>query len=152
MWPLTLARGLQSRTRTDRHRLTWHVCKRCWEPPDPKTPWWRADRPVCLTRSPRHLVRNKKNLYTLYVYWFVLTLMTTNVCLCELEAPPTPHSSKNRRANSKAEQSAEAPPPPAYIQPGASELPPLTTLLPNNTHIEVCKTHINTIQTYLITC
>ncbi|KAA0714413.1 Clustered mitochondria protein -like protein [Triplophysa tibetana] len=52
------------------------------------------------------------------------------------EAPPTPHSSKNRRANSKAEQSAEAPPPPAYIQPGASELPPLTTLLPNNTHIE----------------
>ncbi|XP_057213584.1 clustered mitochondria protein homolog isoform X1 [Triplophysa rosa] len=52
------------------------------------------------------------------------------------EAPPTPHSSKNRRANSKAEQSAEAPPPPAYIQPGALERPPLTTLLPNNTHSE----------------
>ncbi|XP_051509137.1 clustered mitochondria protein homolog [Myxocyprinus asiaticus] len=52
------------------------------------------------------------------------------------EAPPTLHSSKNRRANSKAEQSAEAPPPPAYILPGVSELPPLTTLLPTNTHSE----------------
>ncbi|RXN03237.1 clustered mitochondria-like protein [Labeo rohita] len=53
------------------------------------------------------------------------------------EAPPTLHSSKNKRANSKTEQSAEAPPPPAYILPGASEHPPLTTLLPtNNTHSE----------------
>ncbi|KAK7136340.1 hypothetical protein R3I94_014855 [Phoxinus phoxinus] len=52
------------------------------------------------------------------------------------EAPPTLHSSKNRRANSKTEQPAEAPPPPAYIQPGVSDLPPLTTLLPINTHTE----------------
>ncbi|XP_065104326.1 clustered mitochondria protein homolog [Paramisgurnus dabryanus] len=50
------------------------------------------------------------------------------------EAPPTLHSSKNRRGNSKSEQSAEAPSPPVYIQPGASDLPPLTTLLPNNAH------------------
>lgn len=56
--------------------------------------------------------------------------------LCVLEAPPTLHS-KNRRANSKTEQSAEAPPPPAYVLPGVSELPPLTTLLPTNTHCEV---------------
>ncbi|XP_073675384.1 clustered mitochondria protein homolog [Garra rufa] len=52
------------------------------------------------------------------------------------EAPPTLHSSKNKRANSKTEHSAEAPPPPAYILPGASELPPLMTLLPTNTHSE----------------
>ncbi|KAL1269086.1 hypothetical protein QQF64_031375 [Cirrhinus molitorella] len=52
------------------------------------------------------------------------------------EAPPTLHSSKNKRANSKTEQSAEAPPPPAYIQPGASEHPPLMTLLPTNTPSE----------------
>uniref|UniRef100_A0A8C2KTN6 Si:ch211-166a6.5 n=1 Tax=Cyprinus carpio TaxID=7962 RepID=A0A8C2KTN6_CYPCA len=52
------------------------------------------------------------------------------------EAPPTLHSSKNKRANSKTEQSAEVPPPPAYILPGVSELPPLTTLLPTNTHSE----------------
>ncbi|XP_043103130.1 clustered mitochondria protein homolog [Puntigrus tetrazona] len=52
------------------------------------------------------------------------------------EAPPTQHSSKNKRANSKTEQSAEVPPPPAYILPGVSELPPLTTLLPTNTHSE----------------
>lgn len=66
-------------------------------------------------------------------------LMALNVCLCVLEAPPTPHSSKNRRANSKSEQSAEAPSPPVYIQPGASDLPPLTTLMPNNAHSDVCK-------------
>ncbi|XP_056319190.1 clustered mitochondria protein homolog [Danio aesculapii] len=53
------------------------------------------------------------------------------------EAPPTLHSSKNRRTNSKTEQSTEAPPPPAYILPGVSEVPPLTTLLPTNTHTEV---------------
>ncbi|XP_058640730.1 LOW QUALITY PROTEIN: clustered mitochondria protein homolog [Onychostoma macrolepis] len=52
------------------------------------------------------------------------------------EAPPTLHSSKNKRANSKTEQSAEVPPPPAYILPGVSELPPLTILLPTNTHSE----------------
>ncbi|XP_051524200.1 clustered mitochondria protein homolog isoform X2 [Myxocyprinus asiaticus] len=52
------------------------------------------------------------------------------------EAPPTLHSFKNRRANIKAEQTSEAPPPPAYILPGVSELPPLTTLLPTNTHSE----------------
>ncbi|XP_056115328.1 clustered mitochondria protein homolog [Rhinichthys klamathensis goyatoka] len=52
------------------------------------------------------------------------------------EAPPTLHTSKNRRANSKTEQPAEAPPPPAYILPGVSDPPPLTTLLPINTHSE----------------
>ncbi|XP_073766979.1 clustered mitochondria protein homolog [Danio rerio] len=51
------------------------------------------------------------------------------------EAPPTLHS-KNRRTNSKTEQSTEAPPPPTYILPGVSEVPPLTTLLPTNTHSE----------------
>lgn len=59
------------------------------------------------------------------------------VFMCVLEAPPTLHSTKNRRANSKTEQPAEAPPPPAYIHPGVSDLPPLTTLLPINTHSEV---------------
>uniref|UniRef100_A0A9J7Y4A2 Si:ch211-166a6.5 n=1 Tax=Cyprinus carpio carpio TaxID=630221 RepID=A0A9J7Y4A2_CYPCA len=52
------------------------------------------------------------------------------------EAPPTLHTSKNKRANSKSEQSGEAPPPPAYILPGASEIPPLTSLLPTITHSE----------------
>lgn len=76
-------------------------------------------------------------MFVIYIY-ICIDFCSINVCLCVLETPPTPHSSKNRRANSKAEQSPEAPPPPAYIQPGASELPPLTILLPNNTHSEVC--------------
>lgn len=58
------------------------------------------------------------------------TLTQTN------EAPPTLHLSKNKRANSKTEQSAEVPPPPAYILPGVSELPPLMILLPTSTHSE----------------
>ncbi|XP_059379342.1 clustered mitochondria protein homolog isoform X2 [Carassius carassius] len=56
--------------------------------------------------------------------------------LTQTSAPPTLHTSKNKRANSKTEQSGEAPPPPAYILPGVSEIPPLMTLLPTITHSE----------------
>ncbi|XP_036434727.1 clustered mitochondria protein homolog [Colossoma macropomum] len=52
------------------------------------------------------------------------------------ELPPAGHSSKGKRANNKTEQPNEAPPPPDYILPGATELPPLATLLPSSTYTE----------------
>ncbi|XP_076859579.1 clustered mitochondria protein homolog [Brachyhypopomus gauderio] len=53
------------------------------------------------------------------------------------EAPPAAHSTKGKKANNKTEQPTEAPPPPDYILPGATERPPLATLLPANTYSEV---------------
>ncbi|KAF7695207.1 clustered mitochondria protein homolog [Silurus meridionalis] len=45
------------------------------------------------------------------------------------------HSSKGKK--NKTEQTSETPSPPDYIVPGATERPPLATLLPNSTYSEV---------------
>ncbi|XP_049341481.1 clustered mitochondria protein homolog [Astyanax mexicanus] len=53
------------------------------------------------------------------------------------ELPSAGHSAKGKKSNSKTEQQqTEAPPPPDYILPGASERPPLATLLPTSTYTE----------------
>ncbi|XP_072538059.1 clustered mitochondria protein homolog [Salminus brasiliensis] len=52
------------------------------------------------------------------------------------ELPPAGHPAKGKKANSKTEQQTEAPPPPDYILPGATERPPLATLLPTSTYSE----------------
>ncbi|KAI4884306.1 hypothetical protein NFI96_025726, partial [Prochilodus magdalenae] len=52
------------------------------------------------------------------------------------ELPPAGHSTKGKRASNKTEQPNEAPPPPDYILPGATERPPLATLLPSTTYPE----------------
>ncbi|XP_026766552.3 clustered mitochondria protein homolog [Pangasianodon hypophthalmus] len=49
----------------------------------------------------------------------------------------TSHSSKGKRANNKSEQLSETPLPPDYILPGATERPPLATVLPTSTYPEV---------------
>ncbi|XP_027022642.2 clustered mitochondria protein homolog [Tachysurus fulvidraco] len=45
--------------------------------------------------------------------------------------------SKSKRSNNKTEQTNETPSPPDYILPGATERPPLATLLPTSTYPEV---------------
>ncbi|XP_017323905.1 clustered mitochondria protein homolog [Ictalurus punctatus] len=53
------------------------------------------------------------------------------------DVPSTSHSSKGKRANNKTDQTSETPLPPDYILPGATERPPLATLLPSSTYPEV---------------
>ncbi|XP_066499903.1 clustered mitochondria protein homolog [Hoplias malabaricus] len=53
------------------------------------------------------------------------------------EIPHAGHSAKGKRGNNnKTEQPTEAPPPPDYILPGATEHPPLATVLPSSTYNE----------------
>lgn len=56
------------------------------------------------------------------------------------DVPSTSQSSKGKRANNKTEQTNETPSPPDYILPGATERPPLATLLPTSTYPEVYRT------------
>ncbi|XP_031426563.1 clustered mitochondria protein homolog [Clupea harengus] len=56
------------------------------------------------------------------------------------DAPPAGHSSKSLKrsaSNTKTDQPGQETPPPEYILPGATELPPLATLLPADPHSEV---------------
>ena len=69
-------------------------------------------------------------------------IIVVSTC-CYSDAPPAGHSSKSLKrsaSNTKTDQPGQETPPPEYILPGATELPPLATLLPADPHSEVSTT------------